>query len=191
MPLRWHHPRCSHRWCALRAPPIPRALRCLGDWWSTSSCLHVTTTGYTSHQTNAPNRHTNPAARSLAAPSWLAPGGLCFTFGAFALGCSPNARGGCSQFPNGAKLSLGSRGGFRNLPRTLPPMADAYRCPVLLCYLGGGVFSPFGLGADLAASSGAGPPSPLEFRACGPPHLSALPPATQESGSDLFSRLAP
>ena len=70
-------------------------------------------------------------------------------------------------------------------------MAGAYRCPVLLCYLGGGVFSPFGLGADLAASAG-GPRPQRVPRLWGPrPHSQALPPATRESGYDLFFRLAP
>ena len=38
---------------------------------------------------------------------------------------------------------------------------------MLFYYFCGGVFSPFGLGADVAASGG--PLAPAEFRACGAP----------------------
>ena len=107
------------------------------------------------------------AARSPAAPTWLGlspcalPPGLLLRAARRMLGAQH------SQFPNGASNTLSSRGGIRNLPRTPPPSAGAYRCPVLFYYFCGGVFSPFGLGADVAASGG--PLAPAEFRACGAP----------------------
>ena len=124
---------------------------------------------------NEADSPTNLAARRLAPPSWLGlirPAlylrWLCFRL------LSELLR---RHLPNEAitgELRCRRPGVSGTSPGTPPTPACAYRCPVLLCYLGGGVFSRYALGADGAASAGG--PRPQRVPSGGAPVPTYPPP---------------